>query len=233
MKRSKRYQQLVKKVDRFRPIKLEEAIHLVKENAKANFDESIEVAIRLGIDPKQSDQHIRGTVLLPHGTGRKVRLLVLTKGEKEKEAIEAGADFVGAEEYLEKISSGWTDVDAIVATPDLMGQVGKLGKILGTRGLMPNPKSGTVTFEVAKAVKEIKAGKIEYRVDKAGNLHVPVGKASFSEEKLKENILSLLSEVLRVRPSSVKGPYIQNISLSSTMGPGIRLNVQEIMGLLR
>ena len=203
---------------------LAEAVKLVKQTARAKFDETIVVSSHLGVDPRHSDQLVRGTVVLPHGTGKSLRVLVLCRGEKAKEAEAAGADFTGAEEYVKKIQDGWLDVDAIVATPDMMGEVGKLGRVLGPRGLMPNPKSGTVTFDVAKAVKELKAGKIEFRVDKGSNVHAPVGKASFSEEKLLENTAMFLRELVRARPAATKGTYIKSLTLSATMGPGITLD---------
>jgi len=203
---------------------LAEAVKLVKQTARAKFDETIVVSSHLGVDPRHSDQLVRGTVVLPHGTGKSLRVLVLCRGDKAKEAEAAGADFAGAEEYVKKIQDGWLDVDAIVATPDLMGEVGKLGRVLGPRGLMPNPKSGTVTFDVAKAVKELKAGKIEFRVDKGSNVHAPVGKASFSEEKLLENTAMFLRELVRARPAATKGTYIKSLTLSATMGPGITLD---------
>jgi large subunit ribosomal protein L1 len=198
----------------------------VKKNATAKFDETIEIAARLGVDPRHADQQVRGTVVLPHGTGKTVRVLVLAQGEKEKEARDAGADHVGVE-YIEKLEQGWTDIDVIITTPDMMGKVGKLGRILGPRGLMPNPKSGTVSMDVAKAVKEVKAGKIEYRVDKTGNVHVPVGKASFGETQLSENVRALLAELHRVKPAAAKGTYFKNVTLSSTMGIGVRVDVQS------
>jgi large subunit ribosomal protein L1 len=207
---------------------LAEAVKLVKQTARAKFDETIVVSSHLGVDPRHSDQLVRGTVVLPHGTGKSLRVLVLCKGDKVAEAQSAGADFAGAEEFVKKIQDGWLDVDAIVATPDLMGEVGKLGKILGPRGLMPNPKSGTVTFDVTKAVKELKAGKIEFRVDKGSNVHAPVGKASFSEEKLLENASTFLRELVRARPAATKGTYIKSLTMSSTMGPGITLDPTAI-----
>ena len=203
---------------------LAEAVKLVKQTARAKFDETIVVSSHLGVDPRHSDQLVRGTVVLPHGTGKSLRVLVLARGDKAKEAEAAGADFAGAEEYVKKIQEGWLDIDAIVATPDLMGEVGKLGRVLGPRGLMPNPKSGTVTFDVGKAVKELKAGKIEFRVDKGSNVHAPVGKASFSEEKLLENTAMFLRELVRARPAATKGTYIKSLTLSATMGPGITLD---------
>ena len=203
---------------------LAEAVKLVKQTARAKFDETIVVSSHLGVDPRHSDQLVRGTVVLPHGTGKTLRVLVLCRGDKVKEAEGAGADFVGSDEFVKKIQDGWLDVDAIVATPDLMGEVGKLGRVLGPRGLMPNPKSGTVTFDVAKAVRELKAGKIEFRVDKGSNVHAPVGKASFSEEKLLENIAMFLRELMRARPAATKGTYIKSLTMSATMGPGIPLD---------
>jgi large subunit ribosomal protein L1 len=203
---------------------LSQAVKLVKETARAKFDETIVVSSHLGVDPRHSDQLVRGTVVLPHGTGKSLRVLVLAKGEKQKEALAAGADFAGSDEYVKKVQDGWLDIDAIVATPDMMGEVGKLGRVLGPRGLMPNPKSGTVTFDVAKAVKELKAGKIEFRVDKGANVHAPVGKASFSEDKLLENTQTFLRELLRARPTAAKGHYVKSLTISSTMGPGITLD---------
>jgi large subunit ribosomal protein L1 len=203
---------------------LPDAIERLKKSATAKFDETIEVAMRLGVDPRHAEQQVRGTVVLPHGTGKTIRVLVLTKGDKEREAREAGADHVGADEWIKKLNEGWLDVDSIIATPDMMGEVGKLGRVLGPRGLMPNPRSGTVTFDVAKAVREMKAGKIEYRVDKAGNLHAPVGKASFAKEALLANVETFLREVVRTKPSSAKGQYIRSVTLSSTMGPPVRLD---------
>jgi large subunit ribosomal protein L1 len=203
---------------------LAQAVKLVKQTAKAKFDETIVVSSHLGVDPRHSDQLVRGTVVLPHGTGKSLRVLVLCRGEKEKEAEAAGADYVGSDEFVKKIQDGWLEVDAIVATPDMMGEVGKLGRVLGPRGLMPNPKSGTVTFDVTKAVKELKAGKIEFRVDKGANVHAPIGKASFSEQQLFENAGAFLRELVRVRPSGAKGHYIKSLTMSSTMGPGIALD---------
>jgi len=203
---------------------LKEAVSLVKQTARAKFDETIVVSSHLGVDPRHSDQLVRGTVVLPHGTGKSVRVLVLCKGDKQKEAQSAGADYYGSDEYIKKIQDGWLDVDAIVATPDLMGEVGKLGRVLGPRGLMPNPKSGTVTFDVTKAVKELKAGKIEFRVDKGANVHAPVGRASFSEEKLLENARAFLRELMRARPAAAKGHYVKSLTMSATMGPGVALD---------
>jgi large subunit ribosomal protein L1 len=233
MKRGKRYNQADESIEHLKGYELDEAVALVKDAGTAKFDETIELSAQLGVDPRHADQQVRGTVVLPHGTGRTVRVLVLARGEKEKEASEAGADFVGADEFIPKIQEGWTDVDAIVATPDLMGEVGKLGRILGPRGLMPNPKSGTVTFDVARAVKEVKAGKIEYRVDKGANLHIPVGKRSFDREHLLENVQVLIQEILRAKPASSKGRYIKSMSLSPTMGPSVRLDSQAVVNALR
>ena len=202
---------------------LAQGVSLVKQTAKAKFDETIVVSSHLGVDPRHSEQLVRGTVVLPHGTGKSLRVLVLCKAEKEKDALAAGADFAGAS-YVQKIQGGWLDVDAIVATPDMMGEVGKLGRVLGPRGLMPNPKSGTVTFDIAKAVKELKAGKIEFRVDKGANVHAPLGKASFSEQQLLENARTFLRELVRARPAAAKGHYLKSLTLSATMGPPITLD---------
>ena len=233
MKRSKRYRAISEKINSDSPCDLKEGIRHVKENANAKFDETVEMVAKLGVDPRHADQQVRGFVVLPHGTGRTVRVLVLTRDEKEKEATEAGADYVGVDEYVKKIEEGWTDIDVIIATPDVMGQIGKLGRILGPRGLMPNPKSGTVTFDVAKAVRDAKAGKIEYRVDRAGILHVPIGKASFDEEKLFQNAYTFLEAVLRARPAAAKGQYIRSLAISSSMGPGIKLDRQAVLNLFR
>lgn len=200
-----------------------EVMRLVKDKAYAKFDETIEVAVRLGVDPRHADQIVRGTVVLPHGTGKSARVLVLTQGEKEKEAQEAGADFVGLE-HVQKIKDGWLEFDAVVATPDVMGQVGQIGRILGPRGLMPTPKAGTVTFDVGRAVREIKAGKIEFRVDKTGNLHAPIGKVSFSPEQLSENFTAFMDTVMRAKPAAAKGTYVKSVTVSSTMGPGLKLD---------
>jgi len=223
-KRGKKYQESLKLIDKSTLYDAKEAIELVKKTAKANFDETVDVAVRLGVDPRKSDQQIRGAVVLPHGTGKTQRVLVFAKGEKAKEAEAAGADYVGDQEYIDKINEGWFDFDVIVATPDMMAEVGKLGRILGPKGLMPNPKTGTVTFEVEKAVKEIKAGKVEYRVDKAGNVHVPIGKVSFETDKLVENLKTVIEALIKAKPAAAKGTYLKNISVSSTMGPGIKVN---------
>jgi large subunit ribosomal protein L1 len=224
----KKLEEARKGVDKTAEIKVDEAIAKLKEAAFAKFDESVDVAIRLGVDPKKSDQMVRGTVVLPNGTGKDVKVLVFAKGEKEKEASEAGADFVGAEDLVEKIQKGWFDFDKAVATPDVMSIVGKIGKLLGPRGLMPNPKLGTVTFDVGKAVKELKAGKVEFKVDKTGIIHLPVGKVSFDADKLSDNIRAAVDALLKAKPSTSKGKYIKKIAVSSTMGPGITVNVDSV-----
>jgi large subunit ribosomal protein L1 len=233
VKRGKNYRRVKEKVEKGKVYPLDQAVKLVKESAYAKFDETVEASVRLGVDPKQSDQMVRGTTVLSHGTGKKVKVLVFAKGEKEKEAKEAGADYVGSDEYIEKINSGWIDFDATVATPDMMGAVGKLGKILGTKGLMPNPKLGTVTFDVAKAVRELKAGKIEYRVDKSGNVGVAIGKVSFTEQQLFENAKQFFDVILRARPATLKGQYLKSATLCSTMGPGLDLDLQALVNLLK
>ena len=230
---AKRYAQAVAVLDRSRSYSLEEAVELVKKTATAKFDETVEIAIRLGVNPKHADQMVRGAVVLPHGIGKSVRVLVFAKGEKEKEAREAGADFVGAEDMIERIQGGWLDFDSAIATPDMMGQVGKLGKILGPRGLMPNPKVGTVTFDLARAVREVKAGKIEFKVDKAGIIHILIGKASFTLGQLHENALALLETVMKAKPASAKGQYLRGITLSATMGPGIRADAVRTANLFK
>ncbi len=227
-KRGKKYLESLKQYDRNKRYPLEEAISLVKKIGYCKFDETVDIAVRLGVDPKHADQMVRGAVVLPHGTGKSATVLVLTKGEKEKEAQEAGADYVGLDEYVEKIKEGWFEFDKVVATPDVMNVVGKLGKILGPRGLMPNPKVGTVTFDIAKAVKEIKAGKVEFRVDKAGNIHAAVGKKSFDNNKLLENIKTLISELIRLKPASSKGAYIRGVALSTTMSPGVKVDIASV-----
>ncbi len=228
MKHGKRYKNALETRTKLAAPDLLTAIEFIRSSAKAKFDETVELAARLGVDPKHADQMVRGTVSLPHGTGKTVRVAVFAKGEKAQEAEAAGADLVGAEDLVEQVQGGMLDFDRAIATPDMMGQVGKLGRVLGPRGLMPNPKTGTVTFDVAKAVQEVKAGKIQFRVDRGGNLHAPVGKASFETEKLVENIKAFMTEVVRLRPSAAKGTYIRNVTISSTMGPGIRLDVGEV-----
>ncbi len=225
----KNYRAAAALVDRNMEYDLADAVAKVKEITNVKFDATVDVAVKLGVDPRHADQVVRGTVMLPHGTGKTVSVLVVCKEAKTAEATEAGADFVGFEEYIEKIQNGWTGVDVIIATPDVMGQLGKVAKILGPRGLMPNPKSGTVTMDVAKAVKEVKAGKIEFRVDKAGNVHAPVGKASFPAEQLVANITSFLREVVRLKPSAAKGQYVQGIAVSSTMSPGVRIKREKFV----
>ena len=227
----KSYQAALSKLDRAQRYLLEEGLRLAKETARAKFDETVEMAVRLGVDPRQADQNVRGTVSLPHGMGKAVRVLAFAKGEKEKEAQEAGADFVGSEELIKKISDGWFDFDKTVATPDMMAAVGRIGKILGPRGLMPNPRTGTVTADIGKAVKEIKAGKLEFRVDKAGNVHVPVGKASFSPERLTENARAVLTSILRAKPASAKGNYVRAVTVSTTMGPGIKIDLSQVRSI--
>ncbi len=216
------------KIDLTKEYSLEDAVSLVKESSYARFDESIDLAVNLGIDPRKSDQLVRGAVVLPHGIGKKIRVLVFAKGEKEKEAVDAGADYVGSEDLVEKISKGWLDFDKAVATPDIMGLVGKLGKILGPRGLMPNPKLGTVTFDIAKAVKEIKAGKVEYKAEKAGIVHVPIGKVSFDSKKLRENVKAIIDSTVKAKPATSKGKYLKKLSISSTMGPGISVDITSL-----
>jgi large subunit ribosomal protein L1 len=233
MKRGKRYRDSVARIDRTREYPLEEAVEVLKNMPAAKFVETVEFSANLCVNPKHADQQVRGTVLLPHGTGKEVRVLVLTRGEKEQEAKQAGADFVGSSEFIEKINGGWFEFDVAIATPDMMGEVGKLGRILGPRGLMPNPKLGTVTFDVAKAVKEAKAGKIEYRVDKGANIHVPVGKLTFDRNKLVENIKALMLELLRAKPASAKGKYIKSAHISTTMGPSIELDMNVLLAELR
>ena len=228
----KRYRASAALVDRTKRYTLEEAIGLAVETAKAKFDETVEMAVRLGVDPRQADQNVRGTVVLPHGTGKSVRVLVFAKGEKEREAREAGADFVGGEDLVKKISTeNWLDFDKAIATPDMMGLVGRIGKILGPRGLMPNPKVGTVTFDVAKAVSEVKAGKVEYRVEKAGIVHVPIGKVSFGPDKLADNARALLTSLIKAKPAAAKGNYLMSVAVASTMGPGIRIDPLGVRAL--
>ncbi len=232
MKRSKRYKELKSKVES-RKYSLDEAIAKSKESASAKYDESVDLSINLNIDPKKTDQQVRGISNLPHGTGRMRKILVLTKGEKEEEAKEAGADHVGFDEYIEKIKGGWADVDVIIATPDVMSDVGKLGKILGPKGLMPSPKVGTVTFEVGTQVKALKKGKVEFKTDKTGCLHISIGRASFEAPKLRENILTFFEDLLAVKPQSVKGQFLKSVTLSSTIGPGVKLDEKDILNEVR
>jgi large subunit ribosomal protein L1 len=227
----KTYRAVLAKVDRNQRYLLEDSCRLVRETARAKFDETVEMAVRLGVDPRQADQNVRGTVTLPHGMGKAVRVLAFAKGEKEKEAQVAGADFVGAEDLIKKISEGWFDFDKTVATPDMMAAVGRIGKVLGPRGLMPNPKTGTVTVDIAKAIKEIKAGKLEFRVDKAGIVHVPVGKASFGAEQLIDNATAVLMSILRAKPASAKGNYVRGVTIATTMGPGIKIDLAQIRAM--
>lgn len=228
-KRSKKNQEATKLVDRTKSYELQEAVALLKEAAKANFDETVEAAFRLGVDPKKADQQIRGATVLPHGTGKTQRVLVFAKGEKAKEAEAAGADYVGEQDLISQINQGWFEFDVIVATPDMMAEVGKLGRVLGPKGLMPNPKTGTVTFEVEKAVNDIKAGKVEYRADKTANIHVPIGKVSFDNEKLVENFSAITETLVKAKPQSSKGVYMRNVSVTSTMGPGIKVDVSSFV----
>jgi len=228
MKHGKTYRQARALVDKDQEVAIGAALATLSEFPKAKFDETVDLAVRLNVNPRHADQMVRGTVVLPNGTGKSVRVLVITRGPKEQEAKDAGADMVGADEYLPRIKDGWTDVDVIIATPDMMGELGRLGKILGPRGLMPNPKVGTVTMDIAKAVKEAKAGRIEYRVDKAGIVHVPVGKRSFTNEALQENAQALFRELLRVKPAAVKGAYVKSVFLSGTMSPSIRIDAASL-----
>jgi len=233
MKRSKKYFEFRKKLDPYKRYALPEAISLLKENQIAKFDESIEVAVRLGVNPKHADQMVRGTVALPHGTGSSVRVVVFAQGEKAAEAEEAGADFVGADELADKIKGGWTDFDVAVATPDMMRVVGKLGKVLGPRGLMPNPKTGTVTMDLGKTIGELKAGRIEYRVDKQSNIAAAVGKLSFDEDKISENVLAFVNAILKAKPAAAKGAYFLGASLCSSMSPGVKLDHSELVAALK
>lgn len=226
-KQGKKFQDAAKLVDRTKQYSVEEAIELVKQTSTVKFDATVEAAFRLGVDPKKADQQIRGALVLPNGTGKTQRVLVFAKGEKAKEAEAAGADHVGDSDFITKIQQGWFEFDVIVATPDMMGEVGKLGRVLGPKGLMPNPKTGTVTFDVTKAIQEIKAGKVEYRVDKAGNVHVPVGKVSFESSKLIENFTAIFDTMMKVKPSAAKGVYMKNIAITSTMGPGVKVDASS------
>jgi len=231
VKRGKTYVGAKKKIEAGKRYPLKESVQLVVSTAMAKFDETVDAAIRLGVSPQHADQMVRGSVVLPNGLGKSVRVLVFAKGEKEKEAVEAGADIVGSDEVIEKIKGGWLEFDRVIATPDMMGNVGKLGKILGPRGLMPNPKVGTVTFDVAKAVNELKSGKVEFRVEKTGIVHTPVGKVSFGADKLIENISALLEAIIKLKPASSKGTYLKGISLSTTMGPGIKVDPLDVRNI--
>ena len=229
-KKGKRYTEALELVDRHNLYSVNEAMELVLNTSKSKFDETVDLAVRLGVDPKHADQQVRGAVVLPHGTGRTRTVLVIAKGDKITEAENAGADFVGGEELVAKIQTeGWLDFDVVVATPDMMGVVGRIGRVLGPKGLMPNPKSGTVTFDVEKAVNEIKAGKVEYRVDKSSIVHAPIGKVSFGEEKLKENFLAMMDALIKAKPVAAKGKYLRSVTVASTMGPGIKINSQKLM----
>ncbi|MDB9822094.1 50S ribosomal protein L1 [Deltaproteobacteria bacterium] len=222
--KGKRYREATEKIDRLNRYGYKEAVQLAIENSHVKFDETVDIAVKLGVDPRHADQMVRGTVVLPHGVGKEVRLLVFAKGEKEKEALEAGADYTGSDEYIKKIQEGWLDFDKTIATPDMMGSVSKLGRVLGPRGMMPNAKLGTVTFDVAKAVEEIKAGKIDFRVEKAGIVHAPMGKVSFGLDKLMENISAFMDTILRLKPPASKGTYLRSIAISTAMGPGIKID---------
>jgi large subunit ribosomal protein L1 len=230
---SKRYDAAVAKVDAEKPYTVDEAIGALKAMPAAKFDESVDLSFRLGVDPKHADQMVRGAVVLPHGIGKAVRVAVFAKGEKEREAREAGADVIGAEDLVERVQGGWMDFDTAIATPDLMGQVGRLGKVLGPRGLMPNPKLGTVTFDVNRAVREAKAGKIEFRVDKAGNIHTPVGKRSFNEQQLRDNAMALIEAIVRAKPAAAKGTYLRSLTVSSTMSPGVPVDALAIANMFK
>ncbi len=229
-KHGKRYNEAAKAFDRNSYMEIADAIAMVKQNAKAKFDETIELAVKLNLDPRQADQQVRGALVLPHGTGVKRTVLVFAKGDKEKEALEAGADFVGGDDLVTKIQGGWFGFDVAVATPDMMGTVGRIGKLLGPKGLMPNPKTGTVTMDVTRAIADIKAGKVEYRLDKAANIHVRIGKASFTNEQLMDNYMAIMSTLIKVKPVAAKGQYIKNITVSSTMGPGVKINPIKALG---
>jgi large subunit ribosomal protein L1 len=228
MQNSKRNKEILKSIDTRKEYSIVDAVKTLKENSKVKFTESVDCAVRLGVDPRHADQMVRGTVTLPNGTGKEVKVLVIAKGSKAQEALDAGAEFAGFDEYLEKIKGGWADVDVVIATPDSMGELGKLGRMLGPKGLMPNPKSGTVTQDVASAVKEVKAGKIDFRVEKAGIVHTSIGKTNFDTEKLVENAKAFLNTIVKLKPASAKGQYIKSIYLSSTMGPGLKISKEEI-----
>lgn len=229
-RRGKKYQDSIKSFDKQKLHDLGEAVEVVLSTAKANFDETVELHVKLGVDPRHADQQVRGAVVLPHGTGKTVRVLVFAKGDKAKEALDAGAEYVGENELADKIQrENWFDFDVVIATPDMMGVVGKLGRVLGPKGIMPNPKSGTVTFDLAKAIEEIKAGKVEYRLDKTAIIHVPVGKKSFGTEKLVDNISAITDAIVKAKPASAKGNYLKSVTLTSTMGPGVKLNTSKLM----
>jgi len=232
-KKGKKYRNSVEGLDRTRVYELEEAVEFIQKAKYAKFDESVDIAVKLGVDPRHADQMVRSSVLLPHGTGREVRVLVFAKGEKETEAREAGADYAGSDELIEKIKDGWFEFDKTVATPDMMGEVGKIGRMLGPRNLMPNAKLGTVTFDIARVVEEIKKGKVDFRVDKAGIVHAAVGKSSFTREKLVENIVAFVDKLIQLKPSSSKGIYMRGISVSTTMGPGVKVDPLQIRSLLK
>ncbi len=232
-KQGKKFREAAAKIDRQQRYSVDEAIGLCKEAGTAKFDESVDVAFRLGVNPRHADQMVRGSCLLPHGTGKTVRVIVFAKGDKEKEAQDAGADYVGSEELVEKVAAGWLEFDRVIATPDAMKFVSKLGRVLGPRGMMPNPKTGTVTFDVGQAVKETKMGKVEFRVDKVGNLHVPIGKKSFENEKLRGNLLALAETIMRLKPPTSKGTYMKNVTISTTMGPGVKVDTSDLQALLR
>jgi large subunit ribosomal protein L1 len=230
---SKRYDAAAAKIAPDKPYSLDEAIGILKSMPAAKFDESVDLSFRLGVDPKHADQMVRGAVVLPHGIGKTVRVAVFAKGDKEREAREAGADTIGAEDLVERVQGGWMDFDTAIATPDLMGQVGRLGKVLGPRGLMPNPKLGTVTFDIARAVREAKAGKVEFRVDKAGNIHTPVGKRSFNEQQLRDNAMALIEAIVRAKPAAAKGNYLRSLTVSSTMSPGVPIDAVAVANLFK
>jgi large subunit ribosomal protein L1 len=232
-KRGKKYIESQKKINPEAPNGFDEAVKIAVDSSFSKFDETIDVAVRLGVDPRHSDQMVRGSVILPNGTGKEVKILVFAKGEKEKEATDAGADFVGSDELVEKIKGGWFGFDKAIATPDMMGTVGKIGKLLGPRGLMPNAKTGTVTFDIAKAVNDLKAGKIDFRVEKAGIIHAPMGKVSFGVEKILQNITAFIEIIMRLKPASAKGTYLRGISLSTTMGPGIKIDTTDVKDLVK
>ncbi|HPQ69544.1 MAG TPA: 50S ribosomal protein L1 [bacterium] len=232
-KQGKKFREAAAKFDRQQRYSVDEAIGLCKEAGTAKFDESVDVAFRLGVNPRHADQMVRGSCLLPHGTGKTVRIIVFAKGDKEKEAQDAGADYVGSEDLVEKVAAGWLEFDRVIATPDAMKFVSKLGRVLGPRGMMPNPKTGTVTFDVGQAVKETKMGKVEFRVDKVGNLHVPIGKKSFENDKLRGNLLALAETIMRLKPPTSKGTYMKNVTISTTMGPGVKVDTSDLQALLR